>query len=43
MELDVNEANATALKLYASFGFASESSAFDGARDLYMRVHLPHE
>ncbi len=43
MELDVNEANAPALALYGSFGFFSESSAFDGARDLYMRVHLPHE
>lgn len=42
MELDVNEANATALKLYASFGFFSESAAFDGARGLYMQVHLPH-
>ncbi len=42
MELDVNEANAPALALYASFGFRSESSAFDGARDLYMQVHLPH-
>ncbi len=42
MELDVNEANAPALALYGSFGFVSESKAFDGARDLYMQVHLPH-
>jgi GNAT superfamily N-acetyltransferase len=42
MELDVNEANAPALKLYSAFGFASQSAAFDGGRDLYMRVHLPH-
>ena len=43
MELDVNEANTPALALYASFGFTTESSAFGGARDLYMRVHLPHD
>lgn len=43
MELDVNEANAPALALYGSFGFETKSKAFDGARDLYMRLHLPHE
>jgi GNAT superfamily N-acetyltransferase len=35
MELDVNEANAAALKLYESFGFATGNP-----RDLYMRRHL---
>ena len=40
MELDCNEANAPALALYASAGFVSASSAFDGARDLYLRLHL---
>jgi GNAT superfamily N-acetyltransferase len=42
MELDVNEANAAALKLYESFGFQTKRSGSDGGRDLYMRVHLPH-
>jgi GNAT superfamily N-acetyltransferase len=40
MELDCNEANAPALALYASAGFVSASSAYDGARDLYLRLHL---
>ncbi len=40
MELDCNEANAAALALYASAGFKGESSAYDGARDLYLRLHL---
>jgi GNAT superfamily N-acetyltransferase len=35
MELDVNEANAPALALYKSFGFATGDP-----RDLYMRRHL---
>ena len=39
VELDVNEANATAQRLYGSFGFSSTSNTY-GARDLYMRVHL---
>jgi GNAT superfamily N-acetyltransferase len=40
MELDCNEANAPALALYASAGFVAASSAYDGARDLYLRLHL---
>ena len=40
MELDCNEANAAAIALYTSAGFATASSAFDGARDLYFRLHL---
>ena len=40
MELDVNEANAPALALYESFGFATKSAK--SGRDLYMRLHLPH-
>jgi ribosomal protein S18 acetylase RimI-like enzyme len=39
VELDVNEANATAQRLYGSLGFSSTSNTY-GARDLYMRVHL---
>jgi ribosomal protein S18 acetylase RimI-like enzyme len=39
VELDVNEANATAQRLYGSFGFSSTSNTY-GAPDLYMRVHL---
>jgi GNAT superfamily N-acetyltransferase len=35
MELDVNEANAPALALYASYGFTTGEP-----RDLYMRRHL---
>ena len=41
MELDTNEANAPAIALYEDLGFKSESDAFDGARDLYYRLHLP--
>ncbi len=40
MELDCNEANGAALALYASAGFVNASSAHDGARDLYLRLHL---
>jgi len=40
MELDCNEANGAALALYASAGFRNASSAYDGARDLYFRLHL---
>ena len=40
MELDCNEANAAALALYASAGFQNASSAYAGARDLYLRLHL---
>ncbi len=43
MELDVNEANPAALRLYASFGFETKNSGIYGGRDLYMRLHLPHE
>jgi ribosomal protein S18 acetylase RimI-like enzyme len=39
VELDVNEANATAQRLYESFGFSSTSNSY-GARDLYMRLHI---
>jgi GNAT superfamily N-acetyltransferase len=39
VELDVNEANATAQRLYESFGFSSTSNPY-GARDLYMRLHI---
>jgi ribosomal protein S18 acetylase RimI-like enzyme len=39
VELDVNEANEPAQRLYGSFGFSSTSNTY-GARDLYMRVHL---
>src|SRR3954454_13476221 len=38
-ELDVNEANAAALALFASFGFRATANSY-GARDLYLRVHL---
>ncbi len=40
MELDVNEANPAALTLYESFGFETKNA---GGRDLYMRLHLPHQ
>ncbi len=43
MELDVNEANAAALRLYEAFGFETKNSSVYGGRDLYLRVHLPHE
>lgn len=43
MELDVNEANAAALRLYAAFGFETKNAAIYGGRDLYLRAHLPHE
>jgi GNAT superfamily N-acetyltransferase len=39
VELDVNEANETAQRLYGSFGFSATSNPY-GARDLYMRLHL---
>jgi ribosomal protein S18 acetylase RimI-like enzyme len=39
VELDVNEANAAAQRLYESFGFSSTSNPY-GARDLYMRLHI---
>jgi GNAT superfamily N-acetyltransferase len=41
MELDCNEANAVAQDLYASLGFVNSTpTRYDGARDLYLRVHL---
>ncbi len=41
MELDCNEANAVAQQLYASLGFVNSTPhRYDGARDLYLRVHL---
>ena len=43
MELDCNEANAPALALYSAFGFETKSASQSGGRDLYLRVHLPHE
>ena len=43
IELDVNEANEPALKLYEAFGFGGKSAEVYGGRDLYQRVHLPHE
>ncbi len=43
MELDVNEANTAALKLYVAFGFETKNAAIHGGRDLYLRAHLPHE
>jgi GNAT superfamily N-acetyltransferase len=39
VELDVNEANEPAQRLYGSFGFSATSNTY-GARDLYMRLHL---
>jgi GNAT superfamily N-acetyltransferase len=39
MELDVNEANDTALALYGRAGFSATDNAY-GKRDLYMRLHL---
>jgi ribosomal protein S18 acetylase RimI-like enzyme len=42
MELDTNETNAAAIALYESLGFVNKSTAYDG-RDLYFRMHLPHE
>ena len=39
LELDVNERNATALRLYESFGFSATANPY-GARDLYLRLHV---
>ena len=39
VELDVNESNAAAQRLYGSFGFSSTANTY-GARDLYMRLHI---
>lgn len=43
MELDVNEANSAALRLYEAFGFETKNPTVYEGRDLYLRVHLPHE
>jgi ribosomal protein S18 acetylase RimI-like enzyme len=39
VELDVNESNEAAQRLYGGFGFSATSNTY-GARDLYMRLHL---
>jgi GNAT superfamily N-acetyltransferase len=39
LELDVNERNHNALRLYESFGFSATANPY-GARDLYMRLHV---
>ena len=39
IELDVNEANDPAVRLYGSFGFSATANPY-GARDLYMRLHI---
>jgi ribosomal protein S18 acetylase RimI-like enzyme len=39
VELDVNEANEAAQRLYGGFGFSATSNSY-GARDLYMRLHI---
>jgi GNAT superfamily N-acetyltransferase len=39
VELDVNEANEPALRLYGIVGFSATANPY-GARDLYMRLHL---
>jgi GNAT superfamily N-acetyltransferase len=38
-ELDVNERNESALRLYEAFGFSATANPY-GARDLYMRLHI---
>ena len=39
VELDTNERNDAALRLYGSFGFSATTGRYDG-RDLYLRLHL---
>jgi GNAT superfamily N-acetyltransferase len=39
LELDVNEANDTALRLYESVGLSATANSY-AARDLYMRLHI---
>jgi GNAT superfamily N-acetyltransferase len=39
VELDVNESNDPAVRLYGSFGFSATANPY-GARDLYMRLHI---
>lgn len=43
MELDCNEANTTALKLYGSFGFDAKNEAKYGGRDLMLAIELPRQ
>ena len=39
VELDTNERNDAALRLYGSFGFSATANRY-GGRDLYLRLHL---
>src|SRR3954464_3139883 len=39
VELDTNERNDAALRLYGSFGFSATANSY-GGRDLYVRVHV---
>jgi ribosomal protein S18 acetylase RimI-like enzyme len=39
VELDTNERNDAALRLYGSFGFSATANSY-GGRDLYLRLHL---
>ena len=39
VELDANERNDAALRLYGSFGFSATANQY-GGRDLYLRLHL---
>lgn len=39
VELDANERNDAALRLYGSFGFSATANRY-GGRDLYLRLHL---
>jgi GNAT superfamily N-acetyltransferase len=39
VELDTNERNEAALRLYGSFGFSPTANSY-GGRDLYLRLHL---
>jgi GNAT superfamily N-acetyltransferase len=39
VELDTNERNDAALRLYGSFGFSATANGY-GGRDLYLRLHL---
>jgi ribosomal protein S18 acetylase RimI-like enzyme len=39
VELDTNERNDAALRLYGSFGFSATANRY-GGRDLYLRLHI---
>src|SRR3954447_9900985 len=39
VELDTNERNDAALRLYGSFGFSATANRY-GGRDLYLRLHV---